>query len=125
MTYDQFELKAFEIDPRNKFGKCDRVVSCPRVIADFYKNHNPVDVEISLPDFGRVRFFAAADLDEIKLEYARFPNGIFIFASVNGDPIFIGKDFKVYTSYESRYLPEFISESFEDFLSMCVTEFSR
>ena len=44
---------------------------------------------------------------------------VFIFATCNGDPFFIGKDNQVYTSLESEYRPEKVADSFIAFLESC------
>jgi hypothetical protein len=122
MTIEEFVTKAEKQDARNCFEPFFGDVSfVPEDIRDFYVLANPVDVEISTRKFGNVRFFPIEQIEDIKNEYSFMPNDTFIFASTNGDPIFIEKT-SFYITCESRYLPEFISRNFREFLDVLKME---
>lgn len=116
MTIEEFVSKAEKQDSRNHFEPFFGDVSfVPEDIRELYVSANPVDVEIRTRKFGNVRFFPIQQIKELNDEYSFMPKGTFIFASCNGDPFFIEKSL-YYLSYESRYIPELVSNSFVDFL---------
>lgn len=122
MTIEEFVTKAEKQDSRNHFEPFFGDVSfIPEDIKDFYVLANPVDVEISTRKFGNVRFFPIEQIEDIKNEYSFMPNDTFIFASTNGDPIFI-ENKHYYITLESRYVPELISGSFREFLDVLKME---
>lgn len=92
MDYSEFAKKAIMQDKRNVFseysGNLDAV---PNVLKAFYKEHNPSDVEINY-----VHFSSAEELVTLQEEHS-YLNAQFVFATCNGDPIFL-HDGCVYTS---------------------------
>ena len=120
MRIVQFVEKAIRQDKRNIFSLYNGVlINIPLEFQEFYKVYNPVDVEIKTKKFGNIWFCPAERLDEIKSEYNFYPNSVFIFATCNGDPIFM-ENGKIYTSYESSYSPEFLADTLNDFLDLCL-----
>lgn len=93
MKYSTFVDNAIEQDKRNKFKKTKKVESVPNEMLDFYKESDPIDVEVSIKK-RIVAFFAYKNLPKIQKEY-ELEEG-FVFASCNGEPIYL-KDGKVYT----------------------------
>lgn len=121
MTYKEFESKAVMQDARNKFSTFDKKISIvPDFLSSFYQDHNPIDVEIRTEKYGAIHFYGADDLVTLKKEYYFYPENVFIFATCNGDPFFIGNDTKIYTSLASEYSPEFVADCFMDFLELCI-----
>ena len=88
MEYASFVKKAIAQDGRNRFTKCDAPLPfVPEAMLPFYKEYDPVDVEMEI-NGGIVRLIPTAELEAVKLEYPQL-NGSFIFATSNGDPIFL------------------------------------
>jgi len=118
MTIEEFITKAEMQDSRNHFEPFFGDVSfVPEDIREFYVSANPVDVEIRTRKFGNVRFFPIQQIRNLNNEYSFMPNETFIFATTNGDPIFI-ENSHFYISYESRYMPESLSNNFSFFLDI-------
>ena len=118
MTIDEFVKKASKQDSRNIFESYEGdVSSIPSDIKDFYVRANPVDVEIRTRKFGYVRFFSIEQIRNLHKEYSFMKNDSFIFASTNGDPLFI-ENSNYFITYESRYNPEYLSDSFFVFLDV-------
>lgn len=89
MGFEEFKAVAITQDSRNTFGKCEKVPSIvPDPLKTFYRDYNPVDVEINI-DGVAVRFYPADDLEQLQNEYS-IPSA-FVFATCNGDPIFISE----------------------------------
>lgn len=66
MECSEFEKKAVLHDTRNRFTKFDGNLDCvPDVLKTFYKESNPLDVEIN-----SVRFLPVEKLDSLQAEYA-------------------------------------------------------
>lgn len=81
---------------RNCFSPYDGPVDfIPDAFQAFYRDTDPIDVEIRSGAYGSVRFFPAAELQQQQEAYEVTPE-MFVFASVNGDPIFLS-DGVVYT----------------------------
>lgn len=100
MEYSEFAKKVVLHDTRNRFAKFDGNLDCvPDVLKTFYKENNPLDVEIN-----SVRFLPVEKLDSLQEEYA-FLNAQFVFATCNGDPIFL-HDGCVYTAPHGVKKPE-------------------
>lgn len=116
MTIEEFINKAKKQDSRNSFkpfyGNVSNIPSCMK---EFYTNTNPIDVEINTRKYGNIHFFPFQEIEDLKKEYSYMPKNTFIFASTNGDPIFI-QNSQFYITYESQFKPEHLSCSFEDFL---------
>lgn len=121
MIYKDFVLKAIQQDARNVFSASNYIPDVvPESLCEFYKEYNPVDVEINT-EYGAVRFYGVDELDGLCKDYYFYPKKVFIFATCNGEPFFVDKeDNKVYTSLESEYRPEKIADSFITFLENCI-----
>lgn len=118
MTIKEFVTKAEKQDSRNHFEPFFGDVSfVPEDIREFYVLANPVDVEIRTRKLGNVRFYPIEQLRNLNDEYSFMPKESFVFATTNGDPIFV-ENSRYYTTYESCYQPEYISDSFEAFLDV-------
>lgn len=118
MTIEEFVKKAQKQDSRNLFESFNGDVSnIPFGIKEFYIRANPIDVEISTRKLGNIHFFPLEGIDSIKKEYSFMPKDTFIFASTNGDPIFIENSY-YYITYESQFKPELLADSFELFLDV-------
>jgi len=84
MTYLEFVEKAIAQDSRNVFAKYDGNLDVvPDTLRIFYKEKNPLDVEINF-----TRFISADKLAAIQTEY-HYLNAQFVFATCNGDPVFL------------------------------------
>lgn len=118
MNYDKFVENAKQQDDRNQFESLSRVdqFNIPSELWKFYKNANPIDVEIQLEDSTSVKFYSVETLNNIQKEYGMDKDN-FIFASREGDPIFL-KGEKIYTAVhgEGKWTPKLLSNSFKDFL---------
>lgn len=120
MYYKDFVVKATALDGLNYFepfyGNLDIV---PDDIKPFYRDCNPVDVELGANGVG-IRLCPADKLQELQSEY-KYINALFVFATCNGDPIFIN-DGCVYTCVhgtpDSQH--EKKAESFVDYLKSLV-----
>lgn len=87
--FEGFVQKALAQDKRNYFAPYDGPVDfIPAAFQAFYRDADPKDVEIRSDAFGSVRFFPAAELPQQQDAYKMTPK-MFVFASVNGDPIFL------------------------------------
>lgn len=118
MTIEEFVARAKKQDSRNTFKTYDGDVSkIPLEIKDFYIKANPIDVEIESRKLGNIHFFPLEKIYDVRKDYSFMPEDSFIFASNNGDPIFIVNSL-FYITYESQYNPEFLSENFESFLDI-------
>ena len=94
--FESFVQKALAQDKRNCFSPYDGPVDfIPDAFQTFYRDTDPIDVEIRSGAYGSVRFFPAAELQQQQEAYEVTPEMI-VFASVNGDPIFLS-DGVVYT----------------------------
>lgn len=116
MDYSVFVQKAVAKDKRNKFSTYEGPLDAiPEAMRDFYKNYNPVDVELPYEGIS-IRFFSVEELATLLEEYSP-KKGEFIFATCNGDPIWY-HDGKVYTGPHGTvdYKWELLSETVEDFL---------
>ena len=114
MKYINFKTKAISEDSRNVFQTCICPDFVPLELREFFSCCNPVDVEISYPVLGAVRFYPVEELEQLHDDYG-FEEGNFIFATTNGDAIFL-KDGKVYCSLHGHYNPELLATSFDKFL---------
>ena len=84
MEFSKFVEKAVLYDKRNIFSKYEGSLNgLPEVLQDFYRENNPIDVEVN-----NVRFYSVEDLVDLQAEYS-YLNAQFVFATCNGDPIFI------------------------------------
>lgn len=118
MTIEEFVARAQKQDSRNTFKTYDGDVSkIPLGIKDFYIKANPIDVEIESRKFGNIHFFPLEKIEDVRKDYSFMSEDSFIFASNNGDPIFI-ENSHFYITYESQLKPELLSDSFESFLDI-------
>lgn len=118
MKYSEFVKKSVLYDARNSFAKYDGNLDCvPDVLKDFYKESNPLDVEIDC-----VRFLPAEKLDSLQVEYA-FLKAQFVFATFNGDPIFL-HDGSVYTAPHGVKNPkwELLADNIETYFESLLLE---
>lgn len=113
MDYNFFIKKAKQFDSRNEFGHYEDVKNLPLELQDFYATANPLDVEMIF-DGVNLKFYPAEELEDLCQEY-QLPNECIIFATQNGDPIFL-MNHKVYRTMPGHYKPEFICDSFDNFL---------
>lgn len=115
MIYQDFISAAVTEDGRNKFGECDTLGNIPSPLRTFYTHCNPIDVEIYYPGIGVVKFCPAKDLASLCIDYS-LGNNTFIFATCNGDPLFLMND-EVYITLHGKFYPEKVASSFEDFIN--------
>lgn len=87
MTIKDFVIKAIAQDDRNVFEPCNIVDNLPKDIVEFYKKANPIDVELNFEGI-IVRFFPYDELEMVQQEYS-LPDSAFVFATSNGDPIYL------------------------------------
>ena len=113
MDYNSFIKKAKQFDSRNEFGHYEDAQNLPLELQDFYAIANPLDVEMIL-DGVNLKFNPAEELENLRQE-CQLPDGCIIFAIQNGDPVFL-LNHKVYRTMAGHYKPEFICDSFDDFL---------
>jgi len=86
MGFEKIVAIAIEQDSRNNFEKYNGSLGVvPDEFKSFYRDHNPVDVEIASAD-GDVRLCPAEELAALQSEY-EYLNAQFVFATTNGDPI--------------------------------------
>lgn len=116
MKFTDFMLWAMAYDHRNVFAECDNVDVLPKYLQEFYKECNPIDVEVSLSGIGTVRFYSAEELDGLQKDYL-LPADCFVFATCNSDPIFV-RDGKVFSTVPERFVPELLAENFLQFLEL-------
>lgn len=118
MTINEFVDKAKKQDCRNIFEKYDGDLSViPKDLRSFYRNFNPIDVEVSMKEIS-VHFFPIDALDVLKTDY-KLPDTCFVFASANGDPIYI-EDGKIKSGVFGKkgFIPEILAESFLQYIEM-------
>lgn len=116
MTVEEFIKKAKEQDSRNVFEPYIGDMSdVPSVMEKLYINANPVDVEIATRKYGNIHFYPLEEIRHLKKVYSFMPDDAFIFASTNGDPIFV-ENSHFYITYESQFCPESLSDSLGSFL---------
>ena len=116
MDFSKFVEKAILYDRRNTFSKYDgNLDELPDVLKEFYRESNPIDVEVN-----NVRFYSVEDLSDLQAEYS-YLNAQFVFATCNGDPIFLHDRF-VYSAPHGVRNPkwELQSEDIETYLSSLV-----
>ena len=105
-------------DPRNRFEKYDgNLDPVPDEFKTFYREHNPIDVELD-SDYGDMRFYPAGSLPDLQAEYS-YINANFIFATSNGDPIFFHEG-QVYTCLHGVNEPrwELLADGVDEFFAM-------
>lgn len=118
MSNDDFKNKALKQDKRNVFESCsDDVSFVPVELQDFFKDCNPIDVEITM-NGDAIRFYPLSDLEQLQEDY-NLSNGRFVFATCNSDPIYV-LERKVCTCCHgnSKAKDEEMAKNFSEFLSM-------
>lgn len=116
--YIEFVDAAQKQDKRNNFSVYNGDLEfIPREISEFYRKYNPQDVEVVYCS-NSIRFFPVEKIEKVMCEYG-FHNSEFIFATCNGDPIYL-KDGKVFTCPHGieKIQEEKIADGFYDFLNM-------
>lgn len=116
--YNDFVSCAIQEDKRNKFGESHLAVNIPQSLASFYSKCNPVDVEVTYPDMGAVVFCPVTELPLLQNDY-QLPADCFVFATCNGDPIFVSNG-KVMTTIPEVFRPEVLATGLDDFLNIYV-----
>lgn len=120
MTIEDFVVKAKHKDKRNVFDVYEGEDSfVPNDMREFYHIANPIDVELDSKKLGSVKFYQISELQELNREYDYLATDIFVFATIDSDPIFY-KQGLFYKSYKGKYGEEFIADSLEEFLIICV-----
>lgn len=118
MGIDEFKEEALKQDQRNVFENCSGDTSfVPMELQDFFKNGNPVDVEVTM-NGNAIRFYPLCELIQLQENY-NLSNGGFVFATCNSDPIFILEK-KVFTRCHgnSKCCDEEMASSFDEFLGL-------
>lgn len=117
MLIEDFVKKSMEQDNRNIFEETEVNELLPSCIKDFYQKANPIDVEITM-DGNAVRFIPADELENTQSDYS-IGNERFIFATCNGDPIYVYEG-KIYTCcHGTRKIDdELMAENFSSFLDL-------
>ena len=117
MLIEDFIKRSIEQDKRNIFQSTVSNNNLPIPLRRFYEIANPVDVEVIM-NGNAIKFIPADELEKSKSEYS-LGDERFIFATCNGDPIYIYQD-RVYTCYHAinKIEDELIAEKFSLFLSM-------
>lgn len=87
MQARDFIDRAIEQDSRNIFEKGQAVKNVPDVLSALYIEGNPVDVEVNIKG-ANTRFIPIEELSDYQEDY-QLEDGKFVFATCDGDPIFI------------------------------------
>lgn len=121
MNYYKFVRCATEEDDFNIFLFCeDKDVSgLPESLTSFYGKYNPIDVDVTFPEIGTVKFYPVEELQDLQKDYL-LPHGCFVFATCNGDPIFVS-DGKVMTTLPKVYRPKVLATDFDEFLNIYIS----
>lgn len=121
----EFVTAAQNQDKRNIFKSFSGDVSfIPEELQEFYKNNNPVDVELRLENHSQIRFYSADRLPAIKEEYG-LPGSVFLFATSNGDPIY-HQGGKIYTeAHGGISKPELLANSFTEYIQFVLNHLCR
>lgn len=115
MEYNDFVRKATAEDSRNRFSEGVSVAIVSPELSAFYACFDPSDVEVFYPGIGTIKWCSSDELETIQGEYS-LRQGDCIFATCNGDPIFIHEGKIMMTSHDV-YRPELLAESFDGFIS--------
>lgn len=123
MSYYDFVNLAQKQDPRNSFEPYDSDLSfMPLPLRSFYTTNNPINVEIVLHDSTSVRFSPVKFLERLQKEY-EFEDSSFIFATQEGDPIYLKSNGIFRCAHGSSTLNEIkISNSFDSYIEMLSKE---
>lgn len=117
MLYDDFADKVIKQDNRNSFEKyTSELTACDESAANFYKQFNPIDVEVEYDDM-TIRFIPALKLSDM-LKLYEYLNADMVFAECYSDPIFI-KNKAVYMCSHGTANPklEKLANSFDEYIT--------
>lgn len=124
MSYDSFIENIKRQDKRNKFGSTSKlnVDFLPNSLKEFYTQANPEDVEIVLENLTSIKLYPLQHLMDLQNEYKGV--GGFVFATLEGDPIFL-RDEKVFKAVHGSGAwsleEELLSESFDKFIELIIS----
>lgn len=122
MDYYSFFEKLQKADSRIKFTRNDNTMLCKEIkIPKFYQFLNPINVEFEFND-GVIKLEPFENLRTLNEEY-QYVTADCIFATCNGDPIYI-RDEKIFTCvHGSKYtVEEKLAESVDElFEQVCKT----
>lgn len=116
MTFKDFVKKSKDQDSRNVFEPCNELIAIiPEIMKDFYKYSNPIDVEVTIND-SSVRFFPVDELSGLQEEY-KLGTEKFVFASCDGDPIYLDNNKVCSGVFGSKgFIPEILSDDIFGYL---------
>lgn len=101
MKIEEFVKNSLKQDSRNSFeANGDVSETIPEALKSFYMKADPVDVEVNM-DGNPVHLFPHSELEDIQEEY-HIGDNRFVFASCNGDPIYILDGKTVNTGYVGK-----------------------
>lgn len=127
MEYSLFIEKVKKQDDRNVFGypEKDSEHMLPKNLKSFYEYTNPIDVEVVLEDLCSIKLYPLEDLGNLQIEYDLNSDN-FVFATLEGDPIFI-KEKKIYIAPHGigEWIPQLLSESFDEFLAYILDKMKK
>jgi len=115
--YEKFREIAMIYNKSNSFSTYNgNLNGLPVAVHEFYKKFNPVDVEIDYNGLA-VRFCPADRLSQLQEEYS-YINAQFVFATCNGDPIFLNDDTVYSCSHDNSEKSgwEKLSDNFDDYI---------
>ena len=118
MDYYSFFEKLQKMDSRIKYKKVEKKLSCEGIIIpEFYQVLNPVNVELEFND-GVIKLEPFEGLIALNEEY-QYVNADCVFATCNGDPIYIRAG-KIYTCVHGskRVVEEKMAESVEELFEL-------
>ena len=121
MNYAENFVKLIQLqDNRNIFATVSRhnIIPC---LAPLYSKYDPIDVEIVLKDLTAIRLYPLDQFALLSREYNFANSSIVIFATWEGDPIYVEND-KIYIATHGigEYLPEAKFDSLNLFLEWIV-----
>lgn len=119
MNYSDFVRCAILEDSRNVFSENNGIKGLPESLISFYSKINPTDVEVTFPDIGAVRFYPTEKLADLQKDY-QLPDGCFVFATCNGDPIFVLNG-NVMSTLPEVFRPEMLATDFMEFLNKYIS----
>ena len=110
MTFKDFVKKSIEQDERNIFEPSDDTLEIiPEIMKDFYKYYNPIDVEVTIND-ASVHFFPVNELEDLQEEY-NLGKDKYVFASCNGDPVYLENNKVCSGVFGSKgFIPEILAD---------------
>lgn len=126
MNYNIFVQKVIAQDSRNRFGTLSvhNGINVPMALKKFYLDNEPVDVEVRLEDLNSIHFYPLSQLDDLQKEY-KLPKGSFVFATMNGDPIYLFNNKVFITDEGCSSKPEELASSFDEYLAAIIKEMQK